>query len=298
MLPLFTESELIGYAASKGAPVSPAQLKRWRQRKLLPPVTQRGLGQGRGTETLYPAEAGPWVVDLWQILAADRSIERAGWSLWLKGYPLMDHARSYLVGSAERVEALFYRLASGDFDKESPVFAEARRSAAFRAILKAGSGLPVSATDLEEYNTTVENVAPGVFPPAKADEFPPRMTAWGAAIAKAPDEVLRSVRDEVLMLRFALEIVLDLKDAPPTAPLMLLWFGVTRMSPVGQQIRREIGIAVATGRVSQLLERLRPSFDVARRLLKPLRELADVSKGRRHGRGHGSPAAGEPIKFG
>lgn len=284
MLPLFTESELIGYAASKGAPVSPAQLKRWRQRKLLPPVTQRGLGQGRGTETLYPADAGPWVVDLRQILAADRNIKRAGWSLWLNGYPLIDHARSYLVDAAERIEALFYRLASGDLDKESPVFAEARRSAAFRAILKAGSGLPVSATDLEEYNATVEHIAPGLVPPAKADEFPPRMTAWGAAIANAPDDLLRSVRDEVLMLRFALEFVLDLKDPPPAAPLMLVWFGVTRMSPAGQQLRREIGIAIATGRVSQLLDRLRPSFDVARRLLKPLRQLADATKGKRSDR--------------
>jgi hypothetical protein len=283
MLPPLTEPGLIAYAASRGVVITPSQLKRWRAEKLLPPVTRPGLGRAKGRETLYPAEAGPWVVDLAQILAADRSLSRAGWAMWLKGYPLIDYARSYLVDSAERMEAFFYRLASGDFDKESPVFAEARRRAAFRVILKAGSGLPVSAIDIDEYNTSIENMAPGLVPPAKAGEFPPRMTAWGAAIANAPDEVLRSVRDEVLILRFALEILLDLKDAPPMAPLMLLWFGVTQMTPVGQQVRREIGIAVATGRVSQFLDRLRPSFDVARRVLKPLRELAETPKEKRSG---------------
>ena len=263
MLPPLTEPDLIAYAASRGVAITSSQLKRWRAEKLLPPVARPGRGRAKGRETLYPVEAGPWVVDLARILAADRSLRRAGWAMWVKGYPLIDHARSYLVDSAERIEAFFYRLASGDFDKESPVFSEARRSAAFRVILKSGSGLPVTATDIDEYNATVESMAPGLVPPAKANEFPPRMTAWGAAIANAPDEVLRKVRDEVLILRFALEIVLDLKGAPPTAPLMLLWFGITQMTPVGQQVRREIGVALATGHVSQLLDRLRPSFDVA-----------------------------------
>lgn len=276
MLPPLTQPGLIAYATSRGVVITPSQLKRWRAEKLLPPVTRPGLGRAKGRETLYPAETGPWVVDLAQILAADRNLRRAGWAMWLKGYPLIDHARSHLVDSAGRIEAFFYRLASGDFDKDSPVFAEARRSAAFRVTLKAGSGLPVTATDLDEYNATVENLAPGLVPPAKADEFPPRMAAWGAAIAKAPDEVLRKVRDEVLILRFALEIVLDLKDAPSTAPLMLFWFGITQMTPTGQQVRREIDVAVATGRISQLLDRLRPSIDVARRVLKPLRQAAET----------------------
>lgn len=276
----FTEASLISFAASQGVKVTSAQLKRWRLAGLLPSITRRGLGRGVGTETRYPIEAGQWVVDLGRVLEADRNLSRAAWSLWLKGYPLTGHARTYLFGSASRIEAFLSRIAHGDLDREVPAFREARRSTFVRFVLNAMSGLPVNDDDLADYNASVEAVAPGKFAPTKLEGAPPRMKALGDAIATASDEALIAVRDEVLLFRLALEFLLDMDDVP-MAPLILLWFGATRMDPGGQQMLREVKAALANGQVPHLIERLRPSVQTVRALLKPLRDADNAPANKR-----------------
>jgi hypothetical protein len=271
----FTEPSLIAYAGSQGVKVTPAQLKRWRLAALLPPIARRGLGRGVGTETRYPIAAGRWVVDLGRVLETDRNLGRAAWSLWLKGYPLTNHARTYLLGAASRIEAFLSRIAHGDLDRDVPAFREARRSSFVRVLLNAMAGLPVSECDLTSFNASVEAVAPGKFPLTKPEGVPPRMKALGEAIASASDETLIAVRDEVLMFRLGLEFVLEMDDVP-MAPLILLWFGATRMDPAGQQMLREVKAAMANGQVPHLIERFRPAVQTVRALLKPLRDAVNV----------------------
>jgi hypothetical protein len=259
-----TEAELIAYAAAKSAKVTPDKLKRWRAAKLLPLVERRGRGRASGIETLYPVEVGPWVVDLVEILSKDRSLKRAGWTLWLKGYPLNDHARAYMASYAKHADAMFYRMSRGEFDKTDPAIARIRAIPGIQSLINAGAGRPVLAADVAELNAYADKTSGGKAFPAKSEELPPRMQIWGNALSAASDQTLLQMRGEVLLLRFALEIALEREHVPPTPLLLLLWFGLTRLSPIGQAIWN----ALATGQMPQLLEKHRGDLEVIDSLIR------------------------------
>lgn len=263
----FTEDELIAFAASRGAKVTPGKLKRWRAVKLLPPTVRRGRGRASGIETLYPVEAGPWVVDLVEILAKDRSLKWAGWMLWLKGYPLTHHARGFMADYARRADALFYRLARGDFDKTDPAMRRLRNIPGMRAVANAMSGQSVPLDDVAALNQFAVKAGGESVHLASPHEMPPRFNAWGDILEKVPDATLIAMRGEVLLLRLVLEVILERENVPPTPLLLLLWFGVTRLSPIGAVVAN----ALATGQVPQLIEHYRGDLTAANELFRLLR---------------------------
>lgn len=258
-----TESELIAYAVSEGARVTPAQLKRWRQAKLLPPVTRRGLGRAAGTETRYPPEAIRWTVDLWQVLQADRNLDRAAWRLWLKGYPLTEKARAYLMAVATALEGGLYRLTRGDFDPPGT-----RRGVQdipeVRASLLAMTGQPQDDDAIEALDRLVtespreSGVVDGLDVPFTFDGLSPHITAWREALAQAPADVLLTTRDQVLLIRTVLGFVVARPDVPPTPLLFLAWFATSYVSGFGTALLDGISLAVKRREVPQMLEEARP----------------------------------------
>jgi len=273
-----TESELIAYATSEGARVTPAQLKRWRHAKLLPPVTRRGLGRAAGTQTLYPPEALRWTVDLWRALQTDRNLDRAAWRLWLKGYPLTEHARAYLMGVATAFEGGLFRLSQGEFDPPGK-----RRGVQdvpeVRAPLLAMTGQAPDADSTRAFDQLITEslreggVVDGLDTPFTFDGLSPHITAWREALAQAPADVLLATRDQVLLLRTVLGFVVAKPDVPPTPLLFLAWFATSYVTGFGKHLLDGIALAVKNREVPQMLEEARPlllGLSAAWRRLYPL----------------------------
>lgn len=81
-----TAEQVIAHAANAGFTVSRHQLERWQGNGLIPRPHQKGLGQGRGTQTLYPEGTAQHVLTLCHISEQHRSLERRGWELWWQGF--------------------------------------------------------------------------------------------------------------------------------------------------------------------------------------------------------------------
>jgi hypothetical protein len=77
--------EVLTYARSCGYPTSRSQIRRYQQNELIPKPRQVGLGRGRGSETLYPAETGRQLVAARKALKS-KSLTRARWRLWWDGW--------------------------------------------------------------------------------------------------------------------------------------------------------------------------------------------------------------------
>jgi len=73
--------EVLSYARSCGYPTSRSQIRRYQQNEVIPKPRQVGLGRGRGSETLYPAETGRQLVAARKALKS-KSLARARWRLW------------------------------------------------------------------------------------------------------------------------------------------------------------------------------------------------------------------------
>lgn len=273
-----TESELIAYATSEGARVTPAQLKRWRHAKLLPPVTRRGLGRAAGTETRYPPEALRWTVDLWRALQTDRNLGRAAWRLWLKGYPLTEHARVYLITVATAFEGGLYRLSQGGFDPPGK-----RRGVQdipeVRAPLLAMTGQAADGDSTRAFEQLIteslreSGVVDGLDTPFTFEGWSPHITAWREAVAQAPADVLLATRDQVLLMRTVLGFVVAQPDVPPTPLLFLTWFAISYVTGFGKPLLDGIALAVQNREVPQMLEAARPlllGLSAAWRRLHPL----------------------------
>ena len=77
--------------------VTNAKLLRWVQAGLLPRPRREGLGQGQGGVSYYPRIAVRQAKALAELLRRQRSLDEAGWRLWLVGYPVTPFARALLL---------------------------------------------------------------------------------------------------------------------------------------------------------------------------------------------------------
>ncbi len=87
---LFTESaaDLRAQAKQAGHDISPEQLARWHRAGLLPSPKQRGLGQKRGSEAVYPKGTARQLLALCALRRKDRRLAQNGWALWWQGFPV------------------------------------------------------------------------------------------------------------------------------------------------------------------------------------------------------------------
>jgi hypothetical protein len=103
-----SREQVIAYAAGLGYCVTAAQLVRWHRSGLLPRPSQRSLGRGRGTMTVYPPGAAAQVVALCQIREGERRLDRIAFRLWWEGFAV-DQAviRGQLQVAWQAIEADF-----------------------------------------------------------------------------------------------------------------------------------------------------------------------------------------------
>ncbi len=91
--------------------VSRTQLARWHRGGLLPRPTQRGLGRGRGTESVYPAGTAKLLLALLRVRKGERRLSRIAWHLWWAGHDVLtDQIRAYLERLAAEWERRLKRL--------------------------------------------------------------------------------------------------------------------------------------------------------------------------------------------
>lgn len=102
-----------------GFPVSEDQLARWHRRGLLPRPSQRPLGRGRGTITIYPPGSGMQLVALCEVRRHVRSLEMAGFQLWWDGFDVdVELVRPVLRTASEELDN---SILVGDSDSEIDV---------------------------------------------------------------------------------------------------------------------------------------------------------------------------------
>lgn len=100
------------------------QLHRWQREGVIPRPTQRGLGQGNGSESFYPDHAVQHIRRAAVLLSKHRSLDDAAWQLWLEGFeihekhwkPVLQRAESNLARGSRVLE----RLIRFDERSESP----------------------------------------------------------------------------------------------------------------------------------------------------------------------------------
>src|SRR5215207_5229172 len=92
-----SREELLSLARSSGFDLSEPQLARWHRAGLLPRPTQRPLGRGHGTQTVYPPGTEGQLLALCGVHAEVRSLDRVAWHLWWAGYDVsIDCIREFL----------------------------------------------------------------------------------------------------------------------------------------------------------------------------------------------------------
>jgi hypothetical protein len=80
-----SRDDLVSAAAAESFHVTPTQLRQWQQAGLLPQPRQRGLGRGKGSETLYPAGSIEQLLVICRALKNKRRRVEAAWALWWRG---------------------------------------------------------------------------------------------------------------------------------------------------------------------------------------------------------------------
>lgn len=93
--------DLLTRLAADGYDVSNYQLLRWVDVGLLPPPRRVGLGRGRGTVSYYPPLVFPQAATLHLLLRERRSLDQAGWYLWVFGYPVAEFAHDLLLEAVD-----------------------------------------------------------------------------------------------------------------------------------------------------------------------------------------------------
>jgi hypothetical protein len=100
-----SRDDLIKLAASLGYAVTAAQLARWHRAGLLPRPSQRSLGRGRGTETVYPVGTSVQLVALCHMKDEERRLDRLAFGLWWDGFTVdLNVVRVLLKATAEPME--------------------------------------------------------------------------------------------------------------------------------------------------------------------------------------------------
>jgi hypothetical protein len=108
--------DLVSGAAAEGFRVTRTQLRQWQQAGLLPQPRQRGLGRGKGSETLYPAGSIEQLLVICRALKNKRRRVEAAWALWWRGVSIPEKlVRELCIWEIERLEV---RISDVDFDAD------------------------------------------------------------------------------------------------------------------------------------------------------------------------------------
>jgi hypothetical protein len=100
-----SRDDLIKSAASLGYAITAAQLARWHRAGLLPRPSQRSLGRGRGTETVYPGGTSVQLVALCHRKEEERRLDRLAFGLWWDGFSVdPDVVKDFLKANARSME--------------------------------------------------------------------------------------------------------------------------------------------------------------------------------------------------
>jgi hypothetical protein len=109
-----SRGDLVSAAAAENFHVTPTQLRQWQQAGYLPRPRQRGLGRGKGSETLYPAGSIEQLLVICRALDKKRRRVEATWALWWRGSPIPEKlVRELCIWEIERLEQ---RISDVDFD--------------------------------------------------------------------------------------------------------------------------------------------------------------------------------------
>jgi hypothetical protein len=92
--------DLVLRAQEAGFDVSAEQIARWNRLGLLLKPHQHGLGQGNGSEVLYPIGTGDQLIALLTIHRQFRKLEAVAWYLWLNGFSVAERYWRKPLGSA------------------------------------------------------------------------------------------------------------------------------------------------------------------------------------------------------
>ena len=111
-----SRGDLVRAAAAEGFHVTPTQLRQWQQAGYLPQPRQRGLGRGKGSETVYPDGSIEQLLVICRALKKKRRRGEATWALWWRGSPIPEKlVRELCTWEIERLEQ---RISDVDFDAE------------------------------------------------------------------------------------------------------------------------------------------------------------------------------------
>jgi hypothetical protein len=84
-----TEQQLIEFASQHGCEdVNHWKLERWHKKDVIPRPAVEYLGQGKGTRSIYPEQAGPQMLAVCRLLKTTRNFDVVRFQLWQEGYPI------------------------------------------------------------------------------------------------------------------------------------------------------------------------------------------------------------------
>lgn len=103
-----SRDDLLKFAADRGYSITPGRLHLWRDQGLMPaPRRVRPAGQRGGSESRYPASAGPQLVAIAESLAETRSLDTARWLLWWRGFDIPhDYIAAQLSAEIDSLKTL------------------------------------------------------------------------------------------------------------------------------------------------------------------------------------------------
>lgn len=109
-----TTSHLIAMAADHGIAVTPRQVERWRNERLIAPNARRGLGQGVGSTWLYHEDDAARFLAAARLVVVERCpISEAAVRLWIRGFGMeADLLRRHLRRGTRPMRRLRERLAA------------------------------------------------------------------------------------------------------------------------------------------------------------------------------------------
>lgn len=107
-------SDVLAFLEKQGFSVTPTTLARWHRSGLIPRPRTEYLGQGRGTESLYPSGTSRQVLAICDLKQRFYNLNDVGFCLWLNGYPVGEaFSIRYLKAAGERLDQIISRLKVG-----------------------------------------------------------------------------------------------------------------------------------------------------------------------------------------
>lgn len=93
---------IIAQAKVRGLTLTRRSLAEWHRAGLLPRPKKQGLGQGKGSASLYPIRTAEQAIACQIELTQIRNFEVAGWQLWLRGFCVADEYWQKPIEQARR----------------------------------------------------------------------------------------------------------------------------------------------------------------------------------------------------